>query len=92
MNRNTILIILRFSIVIALLAVVLFFIVDANAPEFIALCLTLLFCTAIYIFGVCRLYRDEFRPIGKKSALSAICIYIAILLVCIGIRILMTVI
>lgn len=88
MNRNTVLIILRFSIVIALLALVLFFIVDVNAPEFIALCLTLLSCTLVYFFGICRLSRDEFRPLGKKGTAMAIGIYLAVLLVCVAVRLL----
>ena len=88
MNRNTVLIVLRFSIVIALLASVLFFIVDVNAPEFIALCLTMLFCTLIYFYGIYRLCRDEYRPMKKKSAFLAIIIYFAVLLVCIAIKLL----
>lgn len=89
MNRNTVLIVLRFSIVIALLASVLFFIVDVNASEFIALCLTMLFCTLIYFFGIYRLCRDESRPMKKKSALLATIGYLTVLVVCVTIRLLM---
>lgn len=67
MNRRTVMIILRFAIVIFLIAAVLFFVTDIAAPTFVALVLTIGVCFLVFLFAVVSLRRDEFQPISRKQ-------------------------
>ena len=87
MNRSTTLTILKFAIVIMLFAIVLFFITDVEAPTFIAICLTMLFCTLAYVFGVFRLRSYEDDAISKRTLLIALCSWLAVVAVCAAIKV-----
>ncbi len=78
MDKNTVLTIIRYCIVITLLALVLFFWLDPSDAGFAAVCMTLAFCFLSFSFGVIRLIRDEQSGLDKKRALAALGIYAAV--------------
>lgn len=78
MNRSTVMTILRFSIVIMLLSLVMFFWLDIRDPGFVAICITMVFCSLIFLFGMIRLVLDEEHSVEKKKAILFIAVYAAI--------------
>ncbi len=60
-------IILRFAIVIFLIATVLFEITAVSAPTFMPLALTMGVCTLVYVIALVSLLRDDLEPISKKQ-------------------------
>lgn len=88
MNKNTTLTILKFSIVIMLLSIFLFYFVDIAEPQFIAVCITMFFCSLVYVLAINKLRKDEINPIDNRKALIAIIVYLIIILFVILIRIL----
>ncbi len=91
LHLDTVLIILRFSIVILIIALALFFITDVTSPSFIALSLTIVFCTLVYAFGIFRLARDEERPLTKRHSVIALSVYGGVLLISIIVKVMIAV-
>lgn len=80
MNKSTVMTIIRYSIVILLLALFLLFWIDAADPGFVAVCITLVFCYGCFVFGVIRLLRDEESSLSKKRAGIILGVFTAVLL------------
>lgn len=80
MNKSTVMTIIRYCIVILLLALFLFFWVDAADPGFIAVCITLVFCYVCFVFGVVCLLRNEESSLSKKRAGIILGVFTAVLL------------
>lgn len=78
MDKNTVMTIIRFCIVITLLALVLFFWLDTSDAGFAAVCMTMASCFLSFSFGVMRLVHDEQSGLDKKRALMALGIYAAV--------------
>ena len=87
MNRNTTNIILRFAIVMMLLATVLFFIVDAASPAFIAICLTMFFCTLVVVFGTVQMHYYEENQLSKRALIIALCVWLGVVAVCVVVKV-----
>ena len=77
MNRSTVMTILRFSIVIMLMALAMFFWLDVRDPGFVAICITMVFCSLIFLFGIIRLILDEENSLDKKKAVIMLSVYVA---------------
>ena len=78
MNRSTILTIIRYSIVIMLIALMMFFWLDFSDPGFVAICITMVFCFLIFLFGLVRLILDEENSLDKKKAAIVLAVYVAV--------------
>lgn len=80
MNKSTVMTIIRYSIVILLLALFMFFWVDVSDPGFIAVCITLVFCYVCFVFGVIWLLRDEESSLSGKRAGTILGVFTAVIL------------
>lgn len=80
MNKSTVMTIIRYCIVILLLALFLFFWVDAADPGFVAVCITMVFCYLCFVFGVICLLRDEDSGLSKKRAVIILGVFTAVML------------
>lgn len=80
MNKSTVMTIIRYCIVILLLALFLFFWVDASDPGFVAVCITLAVCYVCFVFGVVCLLRSEESSLSKKRAAIILSVFTAVLL------------
>jgi len=80
MHKSTVMTIIRYCIVILLLALFLFFWVDVSDPGFIAVCITLAACYVCFVFGVVCLLRSEESSLSKKRAAIILGIFAAVLL------------
>ncbi len=78
MSRSTVMTILRYSVVIMLLALCMFFWVDVHEPGFVAVCMTMAFCFLVFCSGILRLIADADDPLDKKRAYIALGIYCAV--------------
>lgn len=82
MNRSTMMTILRFSIVIMLMALAMFFWLDIRDPGFVAICITMAFCFLIFSCGMLRLILDG----EKKKAILFLAGYAAICVISIAVK------
>lgn len=86
MNRSTMMTILRFSIVIMLMALAMFFWLDIHDPGFVAICITMVFCSLIFFFGMIRLILDEEQGVEKKKAMIFLAVYVAVCVAAIAVK------
>ena len=82
MNRKTNLIIMKFAVVLMLLAMFLFFATDVQAAEFIAVCITMTFCTLVFFGGLTALCLDKLQPASLKTALLSAGIWLGVIVLC----------
>lgn len=78
MNRSTVMTIIRYSIVIMLIALCLFFWLDVSDPGFAAVCITMAVCFLIFSYGLLRLILDEENSLDKKRAAIILAVYVAV--------------
>lgn len=86
MNRNTIMAIIRYSIVIMLIALAMFFWLDISAPGFVAVSITMVFCILVFSFGLIRLILDEENGLDKKKAAIVFVVYVAVCAVAVAVK------
>ncbi len=86
MNRSTMMTILRFSIVIMLMALAMFFWLDIRDPGFVAICITMVFYSLIFFFGMIRLILDEEQSVEKKKAMIFLVVYVAVCVAAIAVK------
>lgn len=80
MNRNTALTILRFSIVLMILALVMFFVLDVSEPSFVPVCITMAVCYITFGFGMLCLTLD--RSSGETGAKKTVAVFLVYTAVC----------
>lgn len=90
MNRSTMMTILRFSIVIMLMALAMFFWLDIRDPGFVAICITIAFCFLIFSCGMLRLILDGEQEGEKKKAILFLAGYAAICITSIAVKLILS--
>ncbi len=80
MSRSTVMTLIRYSIVIELLALFLFFWLEPWESGFVPVCITMMFCGGCFAFGLLRLIRDEENPLEKKRAAVVLAVYAGVCL------------
>lgn len=86
MDKNTVLTILRYDLVLALLALVLFFWEDTAAPAFVAVCITMAVCFLVFAFGMRLLTRGADDALPKRRAALALGAYALVHALAIGLK------
>lgn len=84
-------ILIRYSIVIMLLALAMFFWLDVWEPGFVPVCITMAFCFICFSFGLLRLIRDGEKPVSKKRAWILFTVYVVVCFLAVLVKYLQTV-
>ncbi len=86
MSKSTVMALIRYSIVIMLLAVFLFFWLDVWEPGFVPVCMTMVVCAGCFVGCVLRLMFDGENPISKKRGGLVLAGYFGVCLVLVAVK------